>query len=1467
VIFKESAVITPRITAALSRIDWHHQNIRLRKFLTGALVSTLVVVVGPAIDLATAPTAYANDGLNLYFKHNTSPNASSETQFTTGTCNTAIGNINYANDASFPAGCNRDYFIGYATGFFKSPITGSITFHLTSDDSSHLVININGANQKQLISDCCRTLSQTFTGFVANRFYPINAYFTEIGGLAQWQLSYSWVAQNGFAALASATIVPTTAFARTIPTPSISIPSTITSYDFGNTTYSYGVTATGGTAPYTYSLVAGTLPSILTLDTANGSINYNPNGTNNTGQIATGLQVRVTDLNGQTATSGPFQVTLAKGNQPTSVSVTSLSGTYPSATLTGSGGNGTGSYSFTRLTTGTAGCSISGSAITATSAGSCTFTATRASDTNYFERTTSALTFTFATRPGVNVKANPLSRSFRQTIAPTVALSNFGGSDSASVTSVTYTYAGINGTSYASSTTAPTAVGTYSITPSAATLSFSTGSAAGYQATTYQSDTLTITSTVPDSVTALSISTTSPTTATVSFTAPSNTGGVNISSYVVSNGTDTVTATGSNSPISLTGLSPGATYVFRVNAINSVGRSDTASATSIRMPLLVTASPSSTAGIFGVPISSIVPTVTGGTGITYSISPSLPAGLTLNSNGTITGTPTETSTAKTYTQTATVTGTSGTATFSLSVVNANSSVSVPTITPVSPSVGSAMTFTSTVTSNTQATLTGTISFRNGSNTLLCSTSTLSAGVGSCDYTPVSTDTFTVRAFYGGMTYVDTSTSVSSLSITPNKGNPTATLSRSVERLVIGETVTLQLSLVPGAITNATGSVAYTSNSNSITGCTAVNVSSNIASCVFTPTITGIHEILATYSGDGNYNGVVASAITVNVSSCTQSQSGLTLGTGAPADGYCAVRITAATSGSLGLPVGVLTMRSRVLVIGGGGSGGPRHGGGGGAGSLLYSEGYTISDTTTVTIGAGGASTNSTPTTALNNGKASVFGSISASGGGAGGGINSGNGFSGGSGGGGSSSNNGSSGVQTSFAGFTSYVNGGGIGTSGGTQSNFSGGGGGGSGSGGFNGSGSGTKPGRGGDGLALTMTLNGSSSCFAAGGGGGSYNANPGGLGGGCFIGSETITVGGVGNTYAQAGGAGAANTGSGGGGGGFELGQNYYTGAGGSGLVALRYISAATITLPADTTVPSLTNVAFAATVPLFTNIFTRTYQWQKLINSTWTNDTSTSGSTLILTFTARYGQGSTQRFRLLVTDSDGTLSTTTVSRTLVLTVTPLTQPTLYVGSSYGVAGTSLTMFTIGGAGSGAISYTAVSQGSAAGCSMSSTTISLATAGVCRVVATKAADLDYLTKFSETSTVTFVVFQVVVQEAPTNTTTGVQISGSTTPTKGSSACVTGCVPSIASVNVLSARATDTVVITGLSLSAVTKVYFRLDTTTATSDVEGTNVTIVSDTQISTQVPAGLVAGEFYTIRVAAPDKTSARFYDIEILP
>jgi hypothetical protein len=60
--------------------------------------------------------------------------------------------------------------------------------------------------------------------------------------------------------------------------------------------------------------------------------------------------------------------------------------------------------------------------------------------------------------------------------------------------------------------------------------------------------------------------------ATVSFTAPAN-GGSDITSYKVTAMPGTITATGTSSPITVTGLSNGVAYTFTVQAVNSAGSS------------------------------------------------------------------------------------------------------------------------------------------------------------------------------------------------------------------------------------------------------------------------------------------------------------------------------------------------------------------------------------------------------------------------------------------------------------------------------------------------------------------------------------------------------------------------------------------------------------------------------------------------------------------------------------------------------------------------------------------------------------------------------------------------------------------------------------------------------------------------------------------------------------------------------
>jgi hypothetical protein len=94
----------------------------------------------------------------------------------------------------------------------------------------------------------------------------------------------------------------TAVFTLTIATQQTNIPLTITTTALGNgvagTAYSQALTATGGTAPYTWQLTAGRLPIGLTLNAATGVISGTPTST-----MGTLLTFQVTDASSPTQTA------------------------------------------------------------------------------------------------------------------------------------------------------------------------------------------------------------------------------------------------------------------------------------------------------------------------------------------------------------------------------------------------------------------------------------------------------------------------------------------------------------------------------------------------------------------------------------------------------------------------------------------------------------------------------------------------------------------------------------------------------------------------------------------------------------------------------------------------------------------------------------------------------------------------------------------------------------------------------------------------------------------------------------------------------------------------------------------------------------------------------------------------------------------------------------------------------------
>jgi hypothetical protein len=236
----------------------------------------------------------------------------------------------------------------------------------------------------------------------------------------------------------------------------------------------------------------------------------------------------------------------------------------------------------------------------------------------------------------------------------------------------------------------------------------------------------------------------------------------------------------------------------------------------------------------------------------------------------------------------------------------------------------------------------------------------------------------------------------------------------------------------------------------------------------------------------------------------------------------------------------------ILVVGGGGAGGKDTGGGGGGGGVIALSNISVTSGTayTITVGNGGTVRASYG----NNGSNSVFGSYIAIGGGGGADANAANiatPTGGGSGGGGSlqpanlqggTATQGTTNGNNGYNGGNGAYNGGSIGA---------GGGGGGAGGAGFPANTTNTPyGGNGGPGYSSNIT--GTPTRYAAGGGGGTYvtgtgQRSTGGVGGG--------GGGGAGQSDADRG---STNTGSGGGGGGFN--NQGLPGAGGSGIIIIRY-------------------------------------------------------------------------------------------------------------------------------------------------------------------------------------------------------------------------------------------------------------------------------------------------------------------------
>ena len=194
-------------------------------------------------------------------------------------------------------------------------------------------------------------------------------------------------------------------------------------------------------------------------------------------------------------------------------------------------------------------------------------------------------------------------------------------------------------------------------------------------------------------------------------------------------------------------------------------------------------------------------------------------------------------------------------------------------------------------------------------------------------------------------------------------------------------------------------------------------------------------------------------------------------------------------------------------------------------------------------------------------------------------------------------------------------------------------------------------------------------------------------------------------------------------------------------------------------------------------------------------------------------------------------------VYRTSTFTINKARQDTLTITSKmapYNGGTSTMKLTTAGGTDTGTVTYTVVSGGTASNCSVNTNVLSYTSAGTCRLVATKAATLNYLVANSDTVTITLSAFVSNQQQQTQSVPTQLPLNGANSL---ETTTVTAALLTITGVT-NSGGGAYTIVGTGFTNVSVVRIG-------GTDLVLNTNYTVTSTTAISITNASGMVGPLF----------------------